>query len=88
MAAVALKAGCDLSCDHVYYENLAEAVERGLVSEAVIDQALERTLGTRFNRACLTRPGRCPSPPRRWKWWAARRTASWPIKPRSNRWCC
>ena len=47
-AAAALKAGCDLSCDVVYYENLAEAVERGLVSAADIDAALERTLGTRF----------------------------------------
>lgn len=47
-AAVALKAGCDLSCDQVYYEDLAEALERGLVTEADIDRALERTLGTRF----------------------------------------
>ena len=47
-SAVALKAGCDLSCDAAYYEHLAEAVEHGLVSEADIDQALARTLGTRF----------------------------------------
>jgi beta-glucosidase len=47
-AAVAIKAGCDLSCDHVYYENIGEAIERGLLSEAEVDQALARTLGTRF----------------------------------------
>ncbi len=47
-AAVAIKAGCDLSCDHVYYENIGEAIERGLLTEADVDQALSRTLGTRF----------------------------------------
>ncbi|RPJ51912.1 MAG: glycoside hydrolase family 3 protein, partial [Chloroflexi bacterium] len=47
-AAAGIKAGCDLSCDHVYYENLGEAVERGLLTEAEIDQALSRTLATRF----------------------------------------
>lgn len=47
-AAVAIKAGCDLSCDHVYYENIGEAIERGLLTEAEVDQALSRTLGTRF----------------------------------------
>lgn len=47
-AAAAIKAGCDLSCDHVYYENIGEAIERGLLTEADVDQALSRTLGTRF----------------------------------------
>jgi beta-glucosidase len=47
-AAVAIKAGCDNSCDHVYYENTGEAIERGLLSEADVDLALARTLGTRF----------------------------------------
>jgi beta-glucosidase len=47
-AAVAIKAGCDLSCDHVYYDSIGEAIERGLLSEAEVDQALARTLNTRF----------------------------------------
>lgn len=47
-AAVAIKAGCDLSCDHVYYENIGEAIERGLLSEADVDLALARTYKTRF----------------------------------------
>lgn len=47
-AAVAIKAGCDLSCDHVYYENIGEAIERGLLSQADVDLALARTLKTRF----------------------------------------
>ncbi len=47
-AAVAIKAGCDLSCDHVFYDSIGEAIERGLLSEAEVDQALSRTLGTRF----------------------------------------
>jgi len=59
-AAAALKAGCDLSCDHVYYENMAEAVERGLVSEADLDRALERTLGTRFKLGLFDPAGTVP----------------------------
>ncbi len=47
-AAVAIKAGCDLSCDHVFYDSIGEAIERGLLSETDVDQALARTLGTRF----------------------------------------
>lgn len=47
-AAVAIKAGCDNSCDHVYYDSIGEAVERGLLTEAEVDQALARTLTTRF----------------------------------------
>jgi beta-glucosidase len=46
-AAVALKAGCDLSC-MCTYEHLGEAIERGLITEADIDRALSRTLATRF----------------------------------------
>ena len=59
-AAAALKAGCDLSCDHVYYENMPEALERGLVSEADLDQALARTLGTRFKLGLFDPPERVP----------------------------
>ena len=47
-AAVAIKAGCDNSCDHVFYDSIGEAIERGLLSEAEVDQALARTLSTRF----------------------------------------
>ncbi len=47
-AALALKNGCDIGCDCVFYDNLKEALERGLVTEADIDVALSRTLGTRF----------------------------------------
>lgn len=46
-AALALKRGCDLGCDHVYSE-IPEAIQRGLISEADVDRALERTFTTRF----------------------------------------
>lgn len=46
-AALALKYGCDLGCDHVFNE-IPEAIQRGLATEADVDHALERTLGTRF----------------------------------------
>lgn len=47
-AALALRMGCDIGCDSVYSQFLAEALERGLVSEAELDLALGRTLATRF----------------------------------------
>jgi len=46
-AALAVKMGCDLSCICTY-EHLDEAVERGLITEAEIDQSLSRLLTTRF----------------------------------------
>jgi beta-glucosidase len=46
-AALALQHGCDLGCDHVFNE-IPEAINRGLITEADVDRALERTLGTRF----------------------------------------
>jgi beta-glucosidase len=46
-AAMALKAGCDLSCG-VTYDRLDEALQRGLIEEADLDRALRRTLLTRF----------------------------------------
>lgn len=46
-AALALHRGCDLGCDHVFNE-IPEAINRGLITEAEVDRALERTLGTRF----------------------------------------
>jgi beta-glucosidase len=46
-AALALGHGCDLGCDHVFSE-IPEAIHRGFITEADMDRALERTLGTRF----------------------------------------
>jgi beta-glucosidase len=46
-AALALQRGCDLGCDHVFSE-IPEAIRRGLITEAEVDRALERTLKTRF----------------------------------------
>jgi len=46
-AALALKCGCDLGCDHVFNE-IPEAIKRGLITEADVDRALERTMLTRF----------------------------------------
>lgn len=46
-AALALQRGCDLGCDHVFDE-IPEAIERGLITEADVDRSLERTLTTRF----------------------------------------
>jgi beta-glucosidase len=45
--ALALKRGCDIGCDHVYNE-IPETIARGLITEADVDHALARTLGTRF----------------------------------------
>lgn len=47
-AALAIKTGCDIGCDSVFYDFLGEALERGLVTETDIDKALRRTLATRF----------------------------------------
>ncbi len=46
-AALALKYGCDLGCDHVFAQ-IPTAIERGDTTEALVDRALARTLGTRF----------------------------------------
>jgi beta-glucosidase len=46
-AVLALSHGCDLGCDHVFSE-IPEAINRGLMTEADVDRALERTLLTRF----------------------------------------
>jgi beta-glucosidase len=46
-AALALQHGCDLGCDHVFDE-IPEAIQRGLITEAHVDRALEHTLLTRF----------------------------------------
>lgn len=59
-AALALKAGCDIGCDTVFYDHLGEAVERGLVTESDIDTALRRTLATRFKLGLFDPPERVP----------------------------
>lgn len=46
-AALAIRNGCDIGCDHVY-DAIPEAIGRGLMSEADLDLALGRTLTTRF----------------------------------------
>ncbi len=46
-AALALKRGCDLGCDHVF-NDIPEAIARGLITEADVDQALQRSLTTRM----------------------------------------
>ncbi|MBL0345024.1 glycoside hydrolase family 3 C-terminal domain-containing protein [Candidatus Villigracilis affinis] len=46
-AALALKYGCDLGCDHVFSE-IPTAIKRGDTTEELVNRALERTLGTRF----------------------------------------
>ncbi len=58
-AALALKHGCDLGCDHVYNE-IPEAIRRGLITEADVDRALERTLLTRFKLGMFDPPEDVP----------------------------
>jgi beta-glucosidase len=58
-AAVALKAGCDLSC-MCTYDHLDQALARGLVTEADIDRALSRTLATRFKLGMFDPPELVP----------------------------
>ncbi|MBN1886504.1 MAG: glycoside hydrolase family 3 C-terminal domain-containing protein [Thermoflexales bacterium] len=58
-AALALKHGCDLGCDCVYDE-IPEAIRRGLITEAEVDQALEHTLGTRFKLGMFDPPEEVP----------------------------
>ena len=58
-AAMALKNGCDMSCICTY-EHLGAAVARGLITEADIDQALARTLTTRFKLGLFDPPDAVP----------------------------
>lgn len=58
-AALALKAGCDLSCICTY-DHLGEAIERGLITEADIDRSLARTLATRFKLGMFDPPADVP----------------------------
>ena len=58
-AAIALKAGCDLECGDAY-KHLGEAIERGLVTEADLDQALSRVLRSRFKLGMFDPDERVP----------------------------
>jgi len=58
-AALALQRGCDLGCDTVFDE-IPEAIERGLITEADVNRALERTLGTRFKLGMFDPPEEVP----------------------------
>ncbi|NMB62733.1 MAG: glycoside hydrolase family 3 protein [Chloroflexi bacterium] len=58
-AALALQHGCDLGCDHVFDE-IPEAIKRGLINEEDIDHALERVLLTRFKLGMFDPPQDVP----------------------------
>ncbi|HEX6033295.1 MAG TPA: glycoside hydrolase family 3 C-terminal domain-containing protein [Anaerolineales bacterium] len=58
-AALALRGGCDLGCDHVFDE-IPAAIERGLITEADVDRALARTLRTRFKLGMFDPPENVP----------------------------
>ncbi|MGV8025403.1 MAG: glycoside hydrolase family 3 C-terminal domain-containing protein [Anaerolineaceae bacterium] len=58
-AALALKHGCDLGCDHVFSE-IPEAIRRGLITEDDVDHALERVLLTRFKLGMFDPPQDVP----------------------------
>nr|WP_255455582.1 glycoside hydrolase family 3 protein [Microlunatus sp. Gsoil 973] len=65
-AAVALRAGVDLSlCDDAYLQ-IAEAVGAGLVDEALVDRACARVLGVKIGLGLLDPPAPTPAfpPPR------------------------
>jgi beta-glucosidase len=59
-AALALQKGCDLACVEAVFDEIPEAIERGLISEADVDRALERTLGTRFKLGMFDPPEEVP----------------------------
>ena len=58
-AALALQKGCDLGCDTVFDE-IPEAIERGLITEADVDRSLARTLVTRFKLGMFDPPEDVP----------------------------
>ena len=58
-AALAISHGCDLGCDHVFNE-IPEAISRGLISEADVDRSLERSLITRFKLGMFDPPEAVP----------------------------
>jgi len=58
-SAVAVKAGTDLTCGNEY-RSLVDAVKNGLITEAEIDQSLERLFVARFKLGMFDPPERVP----------------------------
>ena len=58
-AALAVNAGCDLNCGETY-SALLTAVEKGLISEETIDQAVKRLFTARFRLGMFDPPERVP----------------------------
>jgi len=58
-AALAVNAGCDLNCGATY-PALLEAVEKDLISEDTIDQAVKRLFTARFRLGMFDPPERVP----------------------------
>jgi len=58
-AAVAVKAGCNLCCGRDY-NALVRAVQKGLITEKEINEALTHTLWTRFRLGLFDPPEKCP----------------------------
>jgi beta-glucosidase len=58
-AAIAVKAGCNLCCGRDY-NALVRAVQKGLITEAEIDNALSHTLWTRFRLGLFDPPEQSP----------------------------
>ena len=58
-AALGVKAGCDLCCGGEY-NALARAVQKGLITEKEIDNALYHTLWTRFRLGLFDPPEKVP----------------------------
>lgn len=59
-AARALEAGVDVNCGGTYAKGLQQAVERGLVTEALVDQTLKTLWRTRFRLGLFDPPGSNP----------------------------
>ena len=58
-AALAVKSGCDLNCGSTY-SHLVNAVEKGLISENEIDNALKRLIKARIKLGLLNRSEQIP----------------------------
>lgn len=58
-AARALKNGLDLECGSVF-KSLAKAVEKKLIKESVIDEALVRMFTTRYKLGIMEKDAKCP----------------------------
>ena len=60
-AAAALNAGVDLECsDHLYKRHLKEALEKGMVTQERIDEAVTRVLTARIKAGQLDMPEQLP----------------------------